>query len=101
MSVESAKTFMKKLTSDADFRAQVEAAKTEDDRKNVVKAAGFDFTMEELKSAVPANFHKSIDSKAELSEADLEKVAGGKSASWVGTTASAAGAGIAAAAAAA
>ncbi|MBF0516259.1 MAG: Nif11-like leader peptide family RiPP precursor [Nitrospirae bacterium] len=81
MSVESAKSFMLKLSSDAPFRNKVEAVKDESSRMKMVKDAGFDFTMAELKKVVPEEHHGHL-SKTSLSEKDLEKVAGGSSASW-------------------
>ncbi|MEO5360978.1 MAG: Nif11-like leader peptide family RiPP precursor [Nitrospirota bacterium] len=93
MSVESATSFMKKLSSDAAFRNKMEATKDESARKKMVKDAGFDFTMDELKQVVPGDHHSTLG-KGELSEKDLEKVAGGSSASWtaVGVGAAALGA---------
>ncbi|KJR42545.1 bacteriocin [Candidatus Magnetoovum chiemensis] len=98
MSLESAKSFIKKMREDAEFRSKVDAAANDDERRKFVKAAGFDFSKEDLKMISPGVVHKTIE--GELSEADLEKVAGGSSAAWTGATAGAAGAGVGAAVAA-
>jgi len=81
MSVESAKNFLKKLTSDEEFKKSIENAASDEDRQKVVKDAGFEFTKAEIKEVVGSN--------SELSDADLEKVAGGSALEWA-----AAGAGI-------
>ncbi|MEO5358277.1 MAG: Nif11-like leader peptide family natural product precursor [Nitrospirae bacterium YQR-1] len=78
MSVESAKEFIEKLSSDMVFRNKVEAVKDKSARAKMVKDAGFDFTMAELKQVVPDTYHSSFS--GELSENDLEKIAGGMSA---------------------
>ena len=75
MSVESAKDFLKKYAKDGDFRAKLEGAASNEDRKKMTKDAGFDFTKEELKEAMGGS--------AELSDEDLEKVSGGNAPEWV------------------
>ncbi|MEO5358282.1 MAG: Nif11-like leader peptide family natural product precursor [Nitrospirae bacterium YQR-1] len=69
MSLESAEEFMKKLNSDLEFRNKVEAVKDENVRNKIIKEAGFNFKVEELKQVI----HRC----SELSEKDLENVAGG------------------------
>ncbi len=86
MSVESAKAFLEKFNSDEAFKKTIEAAKTDEARQAVVKKAGFKFTKADLKSAF------ADQGKQELSEDDLESVAGGASATWVSTGATAGGA---------
>ena len=76
MSVESAKNFLKKFAKDDDFRAQLEKAADLEARQVIAKAAGFDFTKAELHECVSAN--------SELSDDDLENVAGGSACGWVG-----------------
>ena len=75
MSVQDAKNFLKKYSKDGDFRSKLEAAASDDDRKKMAKDAGFDFTQAELKEVMGAS--------AELSDDDLEKVAGGRTVEWV------------------
>jgi predicted ribosomally synthesized peptide with nif11-like leader len=78
MSTESAKAFIQKMASDESFRTKIEKAANDAERQKAVKAAGFDFTKNELKSVIPGT-----SGQGELSEKDLEAVAGGSSAAWV------------------
>ena len=91
MSVQDAKVFLKKLAEDPGFRAQVESV---DDagKQQIADSLGLSFTKEEIESLAPQVADE------ELSDEDLEAVAGGKSAPWTGAAASAAGAAAAAAA---
>jgi predicted ribosomally synthesized peptide with nif11-like leader len=88
MSEKSAKDFLKRMSTDDAFRAKIEKAQTDADRKKIVKGEGYDFTKEELKSA---------GKSAELSEKELETVAGGSSAAWVAVAIGGVGAAAAAA----
>ena len=67
MSIESAKAYMERLKDDEDFRTSVGEIATSEERQEYVKKAGFDFTKDEIASL-----------KDELSDDDLEKVAGGR-----------------------
>ena len=66
MSIESAKAFLERIKNDEDFRKSVGEIATSKERMEYVKGAGFDFTKDEI-----ANL------KDELSDDDLENVAGG------------------------
>ncbi len=66
MSIESAKVFIEKMKTDPDFAKKVSTCKDSEARHSLVKSSGLDFTVEELKKV-----------KSELSEADLDSVAGG------------------------
>ena len=66
MSIESAKAFLERMKNDEDFRKSVGEIATSKERMEYVKGAGFDFTKDEI-----ANL------KDELSDDDLENVAGG------------------------
>ncbi|MDR1977877.1 MAG: Nif11-like leader peptide family RiPP precursor [Synergistaceae bacterium] len=70
MSVEAAKKFLEKMTKDEKFIEQVNGA-TEEELAKLGKTIGasLEFTKEELQMAIAAN--------RELSDEDLEKVAGG------------------------
>ncbi len=92
MSVESAKAFIAKLESDADLRSKVEGAADDSAKRAVAKAAGFDFTREEMKTAVGSH-----STKGELSEDQLTAVAGGSTPDWINAGATAVGAAAAAA----
>jgi predicted ribosomally synthesized peptide with nif11-like leader len=48
MSIESAKAFIERMKTDEEFRKKVETAKTKEERKKIVKDAGFEFTKAEL-----------------------------------------------------
>jgi predicted ribosomally synthesized peptide with nif11-like leader len=76
MSVESAKAFLAKFNSDSDFRAKLEGAGDAAATQAIVKEAGFEFSKAELKECAAAS--------SELSDADLENVAGGNAAEWSG-----------------
>ena len=66
MSTASAKDYVKKLKSDKGFAKRINACKDADARLQLAKTEGFDFSKAELMAV-----------KSELSEADLDKVAGG------------------------
>ena len=73
MSVESAKGFLAKYKADEAFAKSVNEAKSVEEKKKVILGAGFDFTQAELNEC----------RGGELSDADLDAVAGG---SYVCTT---------------
>jgi predicted ribosomally synthesized peptide with nif11-like leader len=91
MSVQSANGFLQKFKSDPAFKKSIEGARSDDERKQLVKKAGFDFTKAELKAAAMQQ------GKQELNEEELESVAGGSSAAWGSVAAGAGGAAAAAA----
>jgi predicted ribosomally synthesized peptide with nif11-like leader len=71
MSIEQAKAFIEKLGSDENLLNQVNSAGNDDARMQLAKAAGFDFTADEFNSVIDQL------SGEELSEEDLDSVAGG------------------------
>jgi predicted ribosomally synthesized peptide with nif11-like leader len=79
MSVESAKKFVERLANDAEFRAQVESASDPLAKKKLVQAAGYDFDMADISAVLPQS------AGGELSDAELEGVAGGVDTSAVAT----------------
>ncbi|BHH86212.1 Nif11-like leader peptide family RiPP precursor [Desulforhopalus sp. 52FAK] len=83
MSIESAKDFYEKIQKDAVLAGKLEAAAKED-RQQMIKDAGFDFTKAEMQEVAAAN--------AELSADDLANVTGGSTSGWVNTGATVAGA---------
>ncbi|MCK5539286.1 MAG: Nif11-like leader peptide family RiPP precursor [Deltaproteobacteria bacterium] len=85
MSVQSAKDFLKKFSKDSDFRTKLESAADDAARQALTKAAGFDFSKAELQEVTGGG-------SAELSDDDLEKVAGGSAPDWVGAGATVVGA---------
>ncbi len=66
MSVESAKAFLERMKTDEDFHKRVGEVENAAERLAFVKAEGYDFTREEIGSVA-----------TELSEEELDKVAGG------------------------
>lgn len=79
MSIESAKKFYADIQKDDAFRAKLEAASKEE-RPQLLKNAGYDFTKDEMKEVAASN--------TELSADDLENITGGKGAKWVSAGAS-------------
>jgi predicted ribosomally synthesized peptide with nif11-like leader len=72
MSVEQAKAFIEKLDSDKAFLTQVAGAGSDEARLELAKAAGFEFTAEELAGVIDQFTDE------ELSEDELDAVAGGR-----------------------
>jgi predicted ribosomally synthesized peptide with nif11-like leader len=68
MSIESAKAFAERITTDEAFRIQLQKASSGKEHQALVQAAGYNFTQEEWKIVM-----------SELSEQQLEAVAGGAS----------------------
>ena len=66
MSVEDARALLERVKSDEEFRKELDAAPTPEERSRIVKDAGFDVSDDDVKRT-----------RTELSDEDLEKVAGG------------------------
>ncbi len=84
MSVESARAFYERMITDEAFRTQHHRAATDDERREIVLAAGYNFTPEEWEAALT---QISESSNGELSDAELTAVSGGVSLpdwSWEG-----------------
>ena len=71
MSVEQANAFIEKLDTDKTFLTQVAGAGSDEARLELAQKAGFEFTTEEFATAMGES------ASDELSEDDLESVAGG------------------------
>jgi predicted ribosomally synthesized peptide with nif11-like leader len=85
MAIENAKAFMTRLNEDADFRKKVASAPSPEAKRQVIEAAGLGgFDGNDIQSAAP-------DFGTELSDAELEAVAGGRVVEWVGATAAVVG----------
>jgi predicted ribosomally synthesized peptide with nif11-like leader len=78
MSAEGVTALYERVSSDEEFRAQLEAAETPDDKRRIVTDAGFDVSTDDLPTL------KKLAGISELSDEDLEKVAGGADATTVG-----------------
>jgi predicted ribosomally synthesized peptide with nif11-like leader len=77
MSSKTAQELIKKMATDVVFRQRVENAPTKEEKRQILDDAGFaGITSEEIKAAAQSG-------EFELSDAELEAVAGGKTASWV------------------
>lgn len=78
MSIESAKAFYKKMVTDEAFRTQYQNAATNEERREIVLAAGYDFTPEDWESATTQiQASNSTTDDRELNDAQLEAVSGG------------------------
>ena len=69
MSKESAQLFFERFKEDETFRRSLENAPDDNARREIRKREGFDFTREEIQQV--------MDEPLELSNGDLEAVAGG------------------------
>ena len=76
MSIESAKAFYARMTTDTAFRTPLEQATSKEERQQIMQAAGYDFTSEEWQAAI-AQIQASNSTESELSDAQLEAVSGG------------------------
>ncbi len=72
MSIESAKAFIERMKTDAEFARQVASHKDKEERMNFVLAEGFNFSAEDLRQC-----------EAQMTEDELDKVAGGQD-DWCG-----------------
>ena len=66
MSIESAKAFIERMKTDEEFNNRVSTAEDQKARIALVKAEGFDFSVEDINAV-----------KSELTGDDLDAIAGG------------------------
>jgi predicted ribosomally synthesized peptide with nif11-like leader len=71
MSAEGATALYERVSSDEEFRAQLEAAEAPDEKRRIVTEAGYDVSRDDLPTV------RNLAGVSELSDEDLEKVAGG------------------------
>jgi predicted ribosomally synthesized peptide with nif11-like leader len=71
MSAEGATALYERVGSDEAFRGQLEAAETPDDKYRIVSEAGYDVSRDDLPAL------RKLAGVTELSDEDVEKVAGG------------------------
>ena len=71
MSAEGATALFERVKSDEQFRAQLEAAETPEAKRRIVTDAGYDVSSDDLSTI------RNIAGMSDLSDEDLEKVAGG------------------------
>ncbi|RJR43270.1 MAG: Nif11-like leader peptide family natural product precursor [Deltaproteobacteria bacterium] len=74
MSVQSARDFLKKIKSDQGLQDRLEAAPGLEARQMIIKAAGFDFTLEEYKQVIE---ELAAAAGKELTPEELNKIAAG------------------------
>jgi predicted ribosomally synthesized peptide with nif11-like leader len=85
MSVAAAKALIERMSTDVDFRAKVAAAPTPEAKRAILDEAGYGGVDEaDVRGAAPE--------LKELSDAELEAVAGGRTVEWVSATATVTGA---------
>jgi predicted ribosomally synthesized peptide with nif11-like leader len=75
MSIQHVKAFYEKLSQDEAFRDQIKNVKSKEDCSRIVKAAGYDFTQQELEDYTADLLED--DSSGEIGERELEAVQGG------------------------
>ena len=83
MSLEDAKSYLRRLATDKELGATVKAANTSAERLAVIHAAGYDFTLRELVEARSLGLSDEESRKIALSDEELTAMAGG---SGCGTT---------------
>lgn len=74
MSMQSARDFIKKIEADRTLKERLEAAADMEARQKIVRAGGFDFTLEEFKLAAQ---ELAAAAGRELTPDELLQVAGG------------------------
>ena len=83
MSIESARAFAAKLKEDQYFRKSFLETGNQERAMQLVKAKGYDFTVEEIEQVRQENRAK-IQENGELSDESLKQVAGGGGWCWDG-----------------
>ena len=77
MSVEDARACLRRLVDDPAFMAEVRGAAGAEERRAVVQAAGYDFTLEELAEARSLELSDEESLKVSLADEEIDGVAGG------------------------
>jgi predicted ribosomally synthesized peptide with nif11-like leader len=75
MSLENVKAFYNRLASDENFRTQIQNVNSKDECSQIVQAAGYDFTQEELEDYT-AELLESADAENELQDIGEKELAG-------------------------
>ena len=70
MSAEGATALYERINSDEQFRAEIEAAETQEERRRIVTEAGYDVSRDDAPTI------RNIAGMSELSDEDLDKVSG-------------------------
>jgi predicted ribosomally synthesized peptide with nif11-like leader len=77
MSVENAKSFYVRVTTDKEFRTQLEQTATAEERHQIIQAAGYKFTFEEWEKAKEQILAATDSDNGELTDAELTSINGG------------------------
>jgi predicted ribosomally synthesized peptide with nif11-like leader len=77
MSIENAQLFYVRVSTDKEFRTQLEQTETVEERQQIIQTAGYEFTAEEWEIAKRQILATSDSSEGELSEEELTTVSGG------------------------
>jgi len=78
MATPRAKEFLQAVGNDVVLRQKIEGATSPEERRSIINAAGYaDVSREDLQAAV-----QELAPNAELSDAELEAVAGGATTGW-------------------
>lgn len=77
MSIENAKSFYTRVTTDEAFRTQLEQIAAAEERRQTIQAAGYEFTPDEWKIAQEQILAASDSNEEELSDTELAVVNGG------------------------
>jgi predicted ribosomally synthesized peptide with nif11-like leader len=83
MSTTHAQELVQRLYTDTDFRHKLTNAPTPSAKKRIISDAGFaDVTADDLKTLPASRYADASTQGSELSDAELESVAGGDTANW-------------------
>ena len=85
MSIENAQSFYVRVTTDEEFRTQLEQTETVEERQQIIRTAGFEFTNEEWETAKEQILAASSSNEGELSDTELTAISGGKSPWGIGS----------------
>jgi len=77
MSLESASEYLRRLATDPAFVDEVKAAKSAEARREVIAAAGYDFSLEELAEARSLELSDEESREPTLSSDELAEIVGG------------------------
>jgi predicted ribosomally synthesized peptide with nif11-like leader len=83
MSVQDAKTFVKRVMEDEEFARQLVELKTDDTRAQFAREAGYEFTPDDVQQLLPSGITveqlRGLETSDELPDELMEAVVGGKS----------------------
>jgi len=77
MSLESAAEYLRRLATDRDFVATVKEARSAEERRAAITAAGYDFTLEDLAEARSLELSDEKSRELAVSADELDEIVGG------------------------